>query len=77
VTAYLIRRILQAIVILFGVSVIVFIMIHLLPGGPRAMLGIKATPPQVHAFMDANGYNKPIFVQYVAYIDHVIHGHFG
>lgn len=76
-TAYLIRRVLQALVVLFGVSIIVFIMIHLLPGGPRAMLGIHATPPQVHAFMVANGYNKPIWVQYVTYIDHVLHGNFG
>jgi peptide/nickel transport system permease protein len=77
VTAYLIRRVVQAIVVLFGVSVIVFIMIHLLPGGPRGMLGISATPPQVHAFIVANGYNKPIWVQYVTYIDHVVHGNFG
>jgi peptide/nickel transport system permease protein len=76
-TAYVSRRILQAIAILFGVSLIVFIMIHLLPGGPRAMLGVKATPPQVHAFMVANGYNRPIWVQYVTYIDHIFHGNFG
>jgi peptide/nickel transport system permease protein len=77
VTAYLMGRVLQAIAVLFGVSVIVFIMIHLLPGGPRAMLGIHATPPQVHAFMVANGYNKPIWVQYATYIDHIFHGNFG
>jgi peptide/nickel transport system permease protein len=77
VTAYLIRRFLQALVVLFGVSVIVFIMIHLLPGGPRALLGVKATPPQVHAFMVANGYNKPVWIQYVTYIEHVFRGNFG
>jgi peptide/nickel transport system permease protein len=77
VTAYLIRRFLQAVVVLFGVSVIVFVMIHLLPGGPRALLGVKATPPQVHAFMVANGYNKPIWIQYVTYIDNVVRGNFG
>jgi peptide/nickel transport system permease protein len=77
VTAYLIRRFLQAVVVLFGVSVIVFIMIHLLPGGPRALLGVKATPPQVHAFMVANGYNKPVWIQYVTYLDNVFRGNFG
>jgi peptide/nickel transport system permease protein len=76
-TAYVGRRMLQAVAILFGVSVIVFIMIHLLPGGPRAMLGVKATPPQVHAFLVANGYNRPIWIQYVTYIDHIFHGNFG
>jgi peptide/nickel transport system permease protein len=76
-TAYVGRRMLQAVAILFGVSVIVFIMIHLLPGGPRAMLGVKATPPQVHAFMVANGYNRPIWNQYVTYIAHIVQGNFG
>jgi len=77
VTAYLIRRLLQALVVLFGVSVITFVMIHLLPGGPRALLGITATPPQVHAFIVANGFNKPIWSQYVTYMDHIFHGNFG
>jgi peptide/nickel transport system permease protein len=77
VTAYLIRRVLQALAVLFGVSVITFIIIHLLPGGPRAMLGLNARPAAVHAFIVANGYNKPVWVQYGTYIDHVIHGNFG
>jgi peptide/nickel transport system permease protein len=77
VIAYLIRRVLQAIAVLFGVSVITFIVIHLLPGGPRAMLGVTARPAVVHAFIVANGYNKPVWVQYVTYIDHIIHGNFG
>jgi len=77
VTAYLIRRLLQALVVLFGVSVITFVMIHLLPGGPRALLGITATPPQVRAFIIANGFNKPIWTQYVTYMDHIFHGNFG
>ena len=76
-TAYLIRRLLQALVVLFGVSVITFVMIHLLPGGPRALLGITATPPQVRAFIIANGFNKPIWTQYVTYMDHIFHGNFG
>lgn len=75
--AYLIRRVLQALAVLFGVSVITFIVIHLLPGGPRAMLGVTARPAVVHAFIVANGYNKPVWVQYVTYIDHIIHGNFG
>jgi peptide/nickel transport system permease protein len=77
VIAYLIRRVLQAIAVLFGVSVITFIVIHLLPGGPRAMLGVTARPAVVHAFIVANGYNKPVWVQYVTYIGHIIHGNFG
>jgi peptide/nickel transport system permease protein len=49
--AFLIRRVLQAIVVLFGVSIVVFILLHLLPGGPaRAVLGIRANKVQIHGF---------------------------
>jgi peptide/nickel transport system permease protein len=76
-TGYIIRRILQAAVVVLGVSVVVFVIIHLLPGGPRAMLGPKTTPEQLHAFIVANGYNKPVFVQYWRYIDTLLHGNLG
>ncbi|MEX6430300.1 MAG: ABC transporter permease [Ferrimicrobium sp.] len=76
--AYLIRRLLQAIAVIVGVSVIVFVMVHLLPGGPaRAILGPQATPIQVKDFIVANGYNKPLFVQYVNYLLQLLHGNLG
>jgi peptide/nickel transport system permease protein len=76
--AYLIRRLLQAIVVIVGVSIIVFVMVHLLPGGPaRAILGPQATPIQVKEFIIANGYNKPLFVQYFNYLSQLVHGNLG
>jgi peptide/nickel transport system permease protein len=75
--AYIIRRLIQAAVVVFGVTIIVFVLIHLLPGGPRALLGPRASPQQIHAFLEANGYNRPIFVQYGSYISHLVQGNLG
>jgi len=77
-TAYLVRRVLQGIAVVIGVTVIVFIILHALPGGPaRGMLGPEATEQQVQQFIVANGYNKPLWVQYWRYIDQLVHGNLG
>jgi peptide/nickel transport system permease protein len=76
--AYLIRRVFQAIVVLFGVSVIVFGLLHLLPGGPaRAILGIRATPVTIRAFDLKYGLLKPLPIQYVDWIGPILHGNLG
>jgi peptide/nickel transport system permease protein len=59
------------------VTVIVFVIVHLLPGGPRALLGPKTTARQLHLFTVQNGYDKPIFVQYFHYLGNLIHGNLG
>lgn len=76
-SGYIIRRVLQSIPVIIGVTLIVLIVIHLLPGGPRALLGPHATPADVHAFMVQNGYNKPIFIQYLKFLDTLLHGNLG
>ena len=77
-TAYLIRRVAQGIIVVIVVTVIVFIILHALPGGPaRGMLGPEATQQQVQRFIVANGYNKPLWVQYWRYIDQLVHGNLG
>ena len=75
--AYLSRRLVQAVAVVVGVTVIVFIMVHVLPGGPRALLGPKTTAQQLHLFTVQNGLNKPIFVQYIRYLGNLIHGNLG
>ncbi|MGA2873618.1 MAG: ABC transporter permease [Candidatus Dormibacteria bacterium] len=76
--AYLIRRTLQAIVVLFGVSVLVFILLHLLPGGPaKAVLGLRATKPAIRAFDQRYGLLKPLPVQYLAWVGQLLHGNLG
>ena len=77
-TAYLVRRVVQAIAVVIGVTLIVFIILHALPGGPaRGMLGPEATQQQVQQFIVANGYDKPLWVQYWRYIDQLVHGNLG
>jgi len=76
--AFLIRRVLQAIVVLFGVSIVVFILLHLLPGGPaRAVLGIRANKVQIHAFDLRYGLLNPVPVQYVDWVNQLLHGNLG
>lgn len=77
-TAYIVRRLGQALLVIIGVSLIVFLITKLLPGGPaRAILGPRATPGQVHAFLVANGYTKPLFVQYGDYLSRLVQGNLG
>lgn len=74
---YLSRRLIQAVVVVVGVTIIVFIVVHLLPGGPRALLGPKTTARQLRLFIVQNGYNKPIFVQYIRYLGNLVRGNLG
>lgn len=65
-------------IVVIAVTLIVFFILHLLPGGPaRALLGPRASASQVHAFIVANGYDRPIFVQYWRYIVNLTHGNLG
>lgn len=75
---YIIRRIMQASVVLIGVTLIVFLLVHLLPGGPaRAVLGPRPTPAEVRNFNMKNGYNRSIPIQYGLYLWHLLHGTLG
>jgi peptide/nickel transport system permease protein len=77
-TRFLLRRIGQAIIVLALVTIVVFVLIHLLPGGPaRAILGTMATPTAIKAFNAANGLNHPLPVQYWDWITGVLRGHLG
>jgi peptide/nickel transport system permease protein len=77
-TAFLVRRVAQAIVVLIGVSIVVFIMLHLLPGGPaRAVLGLRATSVQVHAFDQRYGLLQPLPQQYIAWVSQLVRGNLG
>ncbi len=75
---YVLRRSAQSLVVLVIVTIVVFAILHFLPGSPaRAILGIKASPGAIRAFNAANGYNRSLPVQYVLYLDHLVHGQLG
>jgi len=64
-TGYIFKRLAQSFVVLLLVTVIMFIMFHLLPGNPaRAELGVKAQPAVVAAFDKLQGLDKPVWYQF-------------
>jgi peptide/nickel transport system permease protein len=76
--SYIIRRIGQAIIVIIGVTMLVFILRHLLPGSiARAILGPRATPQAIAAFNRQNGLNHPLPVQYVSFLNQMLHGNLG
>ena len=75
---FLARRCAQAVIVLLLVSVIVFGLSRLLPGGPaRAILGTHATPSNIAAFNRENGLNGPLPAQYWHWLSGVLTGNFG
>jgi peptide/nickel transport system permease protein len=76
--SYIIRRLGQAVIVILGVTILVFILRHLLPGSiARAILGLRASPQAIKQFNQANGLNKPLPLQYVTYLNQLIHGNLG
>ncbi|HXW45509.1 MAG TPA: ABC transporter permease [Streptosporangiaceae bacterium] len=77
-TWYLIRRVGQAIAVVLGVMILTFVLIHAEPGSTaRATLGLKATPARVALFNRVYGLDKPIYDQFVIYVNNVLHGNLG
>lgn len=75
---YVARRLLQMIPVVLGVTVLVFFMIHLVPGDPaRTILGNQATPARVALVRHAWGLDKPVYVQYWKFMGRVAHGNLG
>lgn len=77
-TTYLIRRLLQAILVLFLVSVLTFIIIHAAPGGPLTILlrpgqSPEALKVQAHLL----GLDQPLPIQYIQWLWRLVHGNFG
>ncbi len=77
-TGFLIRRVLQSLLILFLVTVFTLALVHLFPGGPiRSLLGPRATPEQVAYYNRLYGFDQPFYVQYLKWIGQILHGNLG
>lgn len=77
-TRSLVWRAGQCLVVVFGVLVLTFLLIHLEPGSvARAVLGLKATPARVAFFDHIYGLNKPLYQQFFIYLDQAAHGNLG
>jgi peptide/nickel transport system permease protein len=77
-TRYLAIRIVHSVIVVIGVTIIMFWLEHRLPGGPaRAILGAKATPVTIAAFNKEFGLDKPLPVQYLNYVGQLLQGNLG
>ncbi len=77
-TRYVVARLLHAVVVLLLVSLLVFILLHMLPGGPaRATLGKNATPTLIAQFNQEHGLDKPLFAQFLMWLRDLAHGDLG
>jgi peptide/nickel transport system permease protein len=75
---FVIRRLLLLVPILIGVSILVFLWIRALPGGPaQALLGERGTDEQVAQIERQYGLDEPLYVQYWAYVETVAQGDLG
>lgn len=76
---FLARRALLTIPVLLGVSLFVFLMIHLLPGDPVTIMtfGANPTPKQLEAIREQMGLNDPLHIQYLKFISKAVTGDFG
>ena len=73
-TRYLLRRLVGMVVVMFLVTTIVFVIAHVIPGDPAAvMLGPSATAADIAALRSRLGLDAPLPVQYAQFLDSVIH----
>ena len=75
---YILRRLLQAIPVVFFSTFLVFMVIHLIPGDAAAVLaGPNATPEALAAIRKEMGLDQPLLVQYVVWVGHLLQGDLG
>jgi peptide/nickel transport system permease protein len=78
VLKYIVRRLLLLIPILLGLSVVMIVFVHALPGDPCATnLGEHTTAERLDACRHGLGLDKPLYEQYFDYMNGVLHGDFG
>jgi peptide/nickel transport system permease protein len=78
VTSYIARRVAQAIVVVIGVMILTFVLIHLVPGSAaRAAMGVRANATRIAIFNTTYGLNKPLYAQFGDYVSGLLHGNLG
>jgi len=70
---YIIRRLLNLLPVLLGITLLVFAFLHLIPGDPAVvMLGERATPEQVEVLRKQLGLNQPLPLQYLTFLENLL-----
>lgn len=77
-TKFILHRVLSLIPTIFGISVLVFFMIHLIPGDPaEMMLGERANEQSLKVLREQLGLNEPLYVQYGLFMSRLVRGDLG
>lgn len=77
-TRYIIQRLVLALVVVLGVTFVVFLIIHLVPGEPaRVILGVQANAEDIAALNERLGLNRPFLEQYGSWLWGIVNGDFG
>lgn len=75
---YILKRLLSAIPVLFGLTIIVFLIMAMIPGDPAlAILGAYATPENIAKVNQQLGLDRPLWIQYFTWLGNLLHGDFG
>ncbi|KQL38180.1 peptide ABC transporter permease [Bacillus sp. FJAT-25509] len=75
---FIVRRIIQTIPVLLGVSLVVFLIMQMVPGDPATLLaGEGATKQTIEMVRHSLGLDRPVIIQYFDYVVHVLQGDFG
>jgi len=78
VPRYIAQRLLHTLLVMFGVSLMTFALIHLTPGDPvLVMLGTDATPSELERLRHLLGLDQPLYVQYAQYVGRLLTGQMG
>jgi peptide/nickel transport system permease protein len=78
VARYICKRLISLIPIIFGITLLVFTILHLVPGDPASiMLGTNATPEAIQALRESMGLDKPLITQYLDWLGGLFVGDFG
>lgn len=71
------KRLLHSILVVVGISAITFLLMYL-AGDPAALIaGENATPAQIQAIREANGFDRPILIQFIDWLWHAVQGDLG
>jgi len=78
VLRFLVRRVLLVLPVLFGLLVLTFVLVRIVPNDPSASLaGQNATPQQIAEIRTKYGFDRPLIVQFGVYLKQVVQGDFG
>jgi peptide/nickel transport system permease protein len=76
--SYLARRLVTSVIVVIGVSIFIFLLLHAIyPSPARQVLGLSARPVQIAAWNKDNGFDDPVIVQYLRYVNQLLHGNLG